>query len=256
MIARGTRELKTVYSKLKYGDIFMGTVVSKYLDQAIMIDLMERGVICLPSALSQSLTRSKVTQARLLKNWMHPLTRVITRRIELIDAINDYNQMAVGPVITKEEHKHCGHGICRWDSIEMLYSFMGLNETCYPLVLQPYMKHFTDIRVIICGDYTEAYKRENPHNFRSNIAVGGHTQAHSLSCKEKNFCIEIINRGKFPYAHVDILVFEDGGMYLSEIALNGGTKGSAIDQQDLNRKKKEILESLAFSKATAKKEIK
>ncbi len=253
MIARGTRELNAAYQKLKPGDIFMGTVVSKYLDQAIMIDLMERGVICLPSPLSQTLTRSKVIQTRLLKNWMNPLTRIISRRIDLIDAINEYNQFGVGSVVTKEEHKHCGHGICRWDSIEMLYSSMSLTQTCYPLVLQPYMENFSDIRVIICGDYTEAYKRENPHNFRSNIAVGGQTQPYPLSHKEKDFCLEIMNRGKFPYAHVDILIFEEGSMYLSEIALNGGTKGAAIDQQDLNQKKKDILERLALTLPTTKR---
>ena len=245
MIVRGTNELKAVYRNLKAGDIFIGTVVSKYLDHAVMIDLLERGIICLPSALSQVLTRSKVTQARLLDGWMHPLTRVAARRIDLIDAINEYTRMSVGAVVTKDEHKHCGHGVRRWDSIEMLYSFMGLNEACYPFVLQPYLENFTDIRVIICGNYAEAYKRENPDNFRSNIAAGGFTRPHVLSQREKNFCAGIMNRGKFPYAHVDILLFADGGMYLSEIALNGGTKGAAIDQKDLDGKKREILEGLA-----------
>jgi ribosomal protein S6--L-glutamate ligase len=256
MIARGTRELKAGYSKLNANDIFIGTVASKYLDQAIMIDLMERGIVCLPSAISQALTRSKVTQARLLNKWMHPLTRVITRRIDLLDAINDYNKVGVGHVVTKEDHKHCGHGIYRWDSIETLYSCMGLNEHLYPFVLQPYMEHFTDIRVIVCGDYTEAYQRKNPHNFRSNLAVGGKTQPHQLSYKEQNFCLDIMKRGKFPYAHIDVLVLDDGGMYLSEIALNGGTKGAMIDQKDLNQKKKDILECLAFTISNSKQEMK
>ena len=50
---------------------------------------------------------------------------------------------------------------------------------------------------------------------------------------------------KFPYAHLDILIADDGTYYLSEIALNGGTKGSMIRRDELDRKKQDVLERLA-----------
>ena len=42
-----------------------------------------------------------------------------------------------------------------------------------------------------------------------------------------------MKRGKFPYAHIDLLTTEDGHNYLSEIALNGGMKGSRITREEL-----------------------
>jgi ribosomal protein S6--L-glutamate ligase len=53
-----------------------------------------------------------------------------------------------------------------------------------------------------------------------------------------------MERGKFPYAHLDLLVSKNDTYYLSEIALNGGTKGAKISRQELDRKKQAVLESL------------
>ena len=245
MIIRSNRELKEHYNKLGSRDVFIGFLSLKHLKEPVLIDLLERGVHCIPSALSQILNRSKTVQAFLLRDWMLPQTLVIHRRPDLISAVTRYNKAGIGPIVSKQDHMHCGHGIRKWDNIETLYSYMALSDSSYPFVLQPYVEEFRDIRVIIAGDYVEAYIRHNPYNFRVNLSAGGESRACRLDAAKEKFCRAVMERGKFPYAHLDLLVSKDDKYYLSEIALNGGTKGARISRQELDRKKQAVLESLA-----------
>ena len=166
MIIRSSRELKALYHELCPGDIFIGTLTYKHLKQSVLIDLLERGIACFPAPLSQTLNSSKAAQALVLNECMLPRTVVITRRMDLIETINQYNKFGITSVVTKEDHLHCGHGVRKWDTIETLYSFMALSEFSYPFVLQPFLENFTDVRVIIVENYVEAYARYNPNNFR------------------------------------------------------------------------------------------
>ncbi len=245
MIIRGSHELKKVYDQTGPEDIYIGSIATKYLEMPMMIDLLERGVTCLPSCLAQTLSRSKTTQACILKEWMAPLTLVITRRIELLNAISLYHKNRIGKVITKEDQKHCGHGIRLWNDIETLYSILGLEEDSYPFVLQPLLTNFTDIRAIIAGDYIEAYTRKNPYNFRCNLAAGGKSTPYTLSQEQINFSRKVMARGQFPYAHIDLMILDNKRIYLSEIALNGGIKGAVIGHRELELKKEQILEQIA-----------
>ena len=247
MIIKSSRELKALYQKLRPGDIFLGTLSYKHLKQSVLIDFLERGVFCYPSPLSQTLNSSKAAQALVLQKWMLPHTYVIARRIDLINTINEYNKNGIGPVVTKEDHMHCGHGIRKWDTIEMLYSFVAMSESSYPFVVQPFLESFTDVRVIMVGDYVEAYVRHNPNNFRMNISFGGKNYPYVLDEDKEGFCRQALARGKFPFAHIDLQIINDGRCYLSEIALDGGTKGASISREELNLKKQHLLESLAKS---------
>jgi ribosomal protein S6--L-glutamate ligase len=247
MIIRSNQELKSHYDQLQPGDVFVGSLASKYLKQSMLIDLLERGIRCLPSALSQVLNSSKVTQTFVLNAWMIPHTTVICRRKELLDAIGEYVKLNIGPVVTKQNHLHCGHGVRRWDTIEVLYNYIAFSESSYPFILQPYVDNFTDVRVIMVGDYLESYDRQNPYNFRSNMAVGGKSAPFTLATEGKHLCQEVMKRGKFPYAHIDLLVMDDGAHYLTEIALNGGTRGASIKRKALDQKKQEVIENLINS---------
>ena len=244
MIIKTTRELKALYHELSAGDAFIGNLSLKHLKQTVLIDMLERGIGCLPSPLSQILNSSKVAQAFVLRDWMLPLTLVIRRRSDLIDAINAFNKHNIGPVVTKQNHMHCGHGIRRWERIETLYSFMAFSESSYPFVLQPLQEKFTDLRVIIVADYVEAYSRYNPHNFRVNISSGGAGSAYNLDARKEAFCRSAMERGKFPFAHLDLMISEKGQCYLSEIALNGGIKGARISRKALDQKKNALLKQL------------
>ena len=99
--------------------------------------------------------------------------------------------------------------------------------------------------MLIVGEYCEAYRRHNPHGFRHNLAHGGQSQPLKLDAKTLAFCEAVMQRGQFPYAHLDLMLFENGTCYLSEIALNGGTKGSRIRRKALDQKKEALLEDLA-----------
>jgi glutathione synthase/RimK-type ligase-like ATP-grasp enzyme len=244
MIIRSSQELKERYQDLCSGDIFLGILSYKHIKQSILIDLMERGVSCFPSPLSQILNQSKTTQAIVLNKWMLPHTCVITRRTDLVEAINTYTKLGIAPVVTKEDHMHCGHGVRKWDTVETLYNYMALSESSYPFVIQPFLSNFTDVRVIIAGEYIEAYVRYNPDNFRMNIAMGGKNYPYEMNTELLNFCRTVMERGKFPYAHLDIHITDDGSYYLSEITLNGGTKGAKIRRKELDQKKQDVLERL------------
>jgi glutathione synthase/RimK-type ligase-like ATP-grasp enzyme len=246
MIIRGLNELKKAYYQLGSKDIYVGSMATKHLELPMMIDLLERGVTCLPFCLSQLLSRSKITQALILKEWMAPLTCAITKRAELLNAITLYNRNGIEQVVTKEEQKHCGHGVRLWNDIESLYSILGLEESSYPFVLQPLLSNFKDVRAIIIGDYIEAYTRENPYNFRCNLAAGGKSTPYSLTQEQVDFALRIMERGKFPYAHIDLMIFENDITYLSEISLRGGLKGALIDHHALDIKKQQLLEQIVI----------
>lgn len=232
------------YNELGQGDIFVVKLGTGELKSFLLIDLLERGVLCVPSPLSQIISGSKVVQALLLNKWMLPNTLVISRRKNLMDAVGLFNRTGAAHVVTKEDRMHCGFGIRKWDSVETLYSFISMSESSYPFILQPFMENVTDIRVVVAGDYIEAYTRHNPDNFRMNMATGGSSRPVDLDADKERFCRAVMERGKFPYAHIDIMVASDGKYYLSEIALNGGIKGVRIGRAELERRKLEITDRL------------
>lgn len=247
MIIRTNRELREHYDELKGGDCFIGMLSLKNLKHRTFIDLLERGIRFFPSALSQTLGHSKVAQALAFRQWMIPHTLTITRRVDLMHAINTYNQHGISAVVTKEDRLQCGFGVRRWNNIEAVYNHVAFNTSSYPFVLQPFLGSYTDVRVIIAGDYYEAYTRKNQYNFRMNLTAGGTSRRYTPTEAQLALCHSVVERGKFPYAHVDLLVTEDGHSYLSEIALNGGMKGARIKREDLDDLKKNLLEKMLRS---------
>jgi ribosomal protein S6--L-glutamate ligase len=245
MIIRGNRQLEENHHRLSAGDVFIGRPLSGSLRLALLIDLLEQGVHCLPPVLAQSLHGSKTAQAITLSTWMLPHTKAIRRRSDLIEAINDYGKHGIDAVVTKQEHMHCGHGVRSWENMETLYNVVGIDNTSYPFVLQPFMTGMKDVRVIIAGNYVEAYVRCNPSGFRMNLSAGGQAEPYKLNEDEEAFCRSVMKRGKFPYAHLDLQILDDGACYLAEISLGGGLKGAKIDREQLDDKKKYILEKMA-----------
>lgn len=249
-----SKELSTCYHDVGPGDVVIGEVTAAHLNTARLIDLLQRGVTCIPSPLSQLLSRSKVAQVEILGQFMLPLTMAVKRRKQLMDAINIYNQAGVGAVVTKEEHMHCGHGVRRWNHIETVYSYRGLDNQGYPFVIQPLAENFIDVRVIMVGDYMEGYTRYNPDSFRGNLSAGGRCAPHMLTADQERFCREIVDRAQFPYAHLDLQIMADGRLHILEIALNGGIQGSRLDRADLEKRKARRLLQLAeiFSQSLPK----
>ena len=245
MVVTRFNQLIQEYHRLGYGDVFIGQVPASYLKSAMLTDLTERGIVLLPSATSQLLSASKVAQAFMLNPWMVPQTLAITRRKQLLDAISAYNRLGIGAAVTKTDGMHCGHGVRKWESLEMLYSCLAFDEKVFPFVLQPFVSDFTDIRVVMVDAFWEAYSRHNPHNFRMNMAGGGCSRPFELTAEQLAFCRAVVNRARMPYAHIDLMVTSDGATYLSEIRLNGGIHGAHSSRHELERLKQERLNALA-----------
>lgn len=245
MIITRFSQLIQEYHRLAAGDVFVGQIPSFCLKSALLADLSDRGIRLVPSATAQLLNASKVAQAFLLNPWTVPHTMAITRRRELLDAITAYDEMGISTAVTKADSLHCGHGVCKWDNLETLYSCLAFDDKAFPFVIQPHMTDFTDIRVVIVGDYTEAYCRRNPHNFRRNLAVGGNSASYDLTSSQEEFCRKLMDRAGMPYAHLDLMLIDDGAMYCLEIRMNGGIQGARIERHVLEQMKQARLLELA-----------
>ena len=220
--------LRQHYDDLAAGDCIIGRVRMKATEEHLLLDLVERGVQLFPSALSQLACRSKCLQARIYAREMVPLTRAIHDLHDMQEAITLYQQHGIGRVVTKHDRRNAGMGIHLWNSTEEIFSLASFGTMAFPFVLQPFVENSRDIRVIVLGDYVEAYWRHNPHNFRNNLHFGGQSRPCQLSDQQWQLCRQVMARGKFPYAHIDLMVTSDDTSYLAEINLRGGIRGARI----------------------------
>ncbi len=224
LIIRDNQTLRRRYNELGTLDTVVGRVGVRLGEENVLIDLLERGVRLIPSALSQAISRRKTMQARVFGPWMPPLTTAVYDIHQLLDALGLF---PAGAVVTKQDGKNAGLGVQLWRSIEDIYSLATLGNMPFPFVLQPFYKEAIDIRVIVIGDYVEAYERYNGSNFRHNLHCGGASRPCELSVEQRNICRQVMARGKFPYAHLDLMVSGKDD-YLIEINLRGGIRGARI----------------------------
>lgn len=245
-------ELRAHYSDLRQGDIFIGRIRVKPNEEYLLLDLVERGVILFPSALSQQVCRSKTTQVLLFKEFMLPHTLAIHDQHEMLEAVNVYHQHTINKIVTKLDRKDGGLGVHLWSTVEDAYNQASLGNLPYPFVLQPYFEKCSDIRVILLDSYEEAYQRENPYNFRNNLHCGGISTTCTLSKEQKSICMRVMERGKFPYAHIDLMITESGRTYLTEINLRGGIKGATISPEEYREKVERIHANFLSKSSPAK----
>ncbi|HFC47231.1 MAG TPA: hypothetical protein ENJ63_05040 [Dissulfuribacter thermophilus] len=238
-ILRDNRSFRGLYEELRAGDCVIGLLNLKPTEEDLFLDLSQRGIILFPSALAQKIARSKCMQAYLLKKWMLPQTTVIRDRHDMIRAVTRFS--AFEKVVTKQDRMNCGLGINIWNSIEDVYNEATFGGLKYPFVLQPFFEACLDIRVIIIGDYVEAYWRKNRSTFRNNLYFGGESGPYKLSTYEYQFCRSVMERGDFPYAHLDLMVSDHNAgekkrCYLAEINLRGGLKGAKISIKEYKKR--------------------
>lgn len=220
--------LRRHYDDLTAGDCIIGRVRIKATEEHLLLDLVERGIQLFPSALAQLACRSKCLQARLYGKEMVPRTRAIHDLHDMQEAITLYHRHGIGRVVTKHDRRNAGMGVHLWNSSEEVFSLASFGSMEFPFVLQPFVEQSRDIRVIVLGEYVEAYWRHNPHNFRNNLHFGGESSPCELTDPQWQLCQRIMKRGKFPYAHLDLMVSPDDTTYLAEINLRGGIRGACI----------------------------
>ena len=231
-IFKDNKSFRAHYDTLGPRDCIIGLLNLKPVEEDLFLDLSERGVVIYPSALAQKLARSKCMQAHVFKRWMIPDTAVIRDRHDMIRAISRFSQYE--RLVTKQDRMNCGLGIHIWDGVETVYNNTVFGKLKFPFVLQPFFPSCLDVRVIILGEYVEAYWRKNERTFRNNLYFGGSSGPYELKPHELSLCKKIMARGKFPYAHIDLMITQDGkkGPYLAEINLRGGLKGAKISTRE------------------------
>ncbi len=217
--------LRERYASLKVGDLVATRVRAGQREEYLLVDLLERGIELFPSALAQLASRSKAMQVLLFAPYMLPGTRAVHDLHELLAVMPN---LARGRVVSKLDRRNGGLGVFLWNSVEEVYSQAALGLLPFPFVLQPFVPEARDMRVIVLGDYLEAYWRQNSGNFRHNLHCGGRSVACEPSDSQSQLCRAVMARGKFPYAHLDLLVTPEGDSYLGEINLRGGIRGAKI----------------------------
>ena len=248
LVIRENSTLRAQYNSLLKGDIVVGRLRLRKSEEPLLLDLRERGVHLIPSGLSQLVSRSKTFQTTLFSRFMLPQTRAIHALHDLIEAISDYQKSAITAVITKLDRRNAGMGVHLWQSIEEVYTHASLGNIPFPFVLQPFEPECRDIRVVFLDDYIEAYWRHNPYSFRNNLHHGGQSKPCELSEEQIKLCRQVMERGCFPYAHLDILVTKDGKSYLGEINLRGGIQGAKISPEEY-QEKVEVIHQMMLQKA-------
>ena len=201
-------------------------------EELILADLLHRGVTVIPSVSAQLASRSKVYQARTLSEFMPRHTLAIYDANGLLEATSLYRRHGIGEVVVKRDRKNGGAGIHRFHDIEDVYNQAAFGSLAFPLVIQPFLDDFIDLRLIFLGDYMEGYQRNNPWNFRHNLHCGGTSSPFEPKERVVRFCRQVMARGDFPYAHLDLMVAADESLYLSEINLRGGLRGARIEARD------------------------
>jgi ribosomal protein S6--L-glutamate ligase len=232
-LIRSINEVRRNYRELGSGDVIIGVLALRPGEEIKVLDLAERGVTFFPPVLAQLAGRSKVAQAEVLGEFMVPGTFVAYSLADLAGKLPEFQTGEA--VVAKRDRGHLGLGVSLWPSLETLYSLAGLQGLTYPLVVQPFVPGARDLRAVALGGYVEAYERVNPHSFRKNLFQGGASQPVTLTPAQQDFCRQVMARGRFPYAILDLLLDpRDGRPYLSEISFKGGLTGASLSQAEFN----------------------
>ena len=228
-------DIRREFANLRAGDVFIGRLRLKATEETLLVDLLDRGILLFPSALSQLLCRSKTMQARVYAPEMLPHTVAVHDQHDMLETVNLYQRHNITRLVTKHDRKNAGMGIHLWRDVEEVFSHSSLGSLPFPFVIQPFVENSRDIRVVMLGDYRESYIRSNPHNFRNNLHCGGESTPCQLTEQQLTLCRQVMERGKFPYAHLDLMVLATGETYLAEINLRGGIRGARISPEEYLR---------------------
>ncbi len=124
--------LRRRFNELQRGDIILGRVSLRPSEEHLLLDLVERGVHLIPSALSQLLSRRKTMQSELLAQWLPPRTLAIHDIHQLLAAMPLFG--VDEKIVTKLDRKNAGLGIYLWPTIEDVYTHASLANLSFPLL--------------------------------------------------------------------------------------------------------------------------
>jgi RimK family alpha-L-glutamate ligase len=124
-----------------------------------------------------------------------------------------------GDVVIKPLFGGEGRGIARISDPDLAHrAFQLLDQLEAVIYLQEYIPHAGfDVRVFAIGDELLAMRRENRHDWRSNISRGACAIPMTLDTRHQEIARQAIRVIGAPLAGVDILEGPDGRLYVLEV---------------------------------------
>lgn len=236
--------IRELMSKSKKGDKISCKISNPRLI-GIFYEIESRGSDIFPPLLSQSLSISKVHQALHYADYMVPNTQVLFRRFYVQHLLKRYAEQNILKLVIKQDRASMGMGIYPCWSLNEL-ALAVIHEVKPPLVVQPMLEGFREIRLLVFGDTIVAKEKINSDNiFWNNRIFGGHTKFVTPSKQMVAFGEEMMRIGKFPWAYIDLFVTDDH-IFLSEINLSGSNAG--MKEYNLNDLKRKMFEKWLATK--------
>lgn len=158
---------------------------------------------------------------------------LVARRIE---DVREFHARHPGDLVVKPLHGNGGKAVFRipadGSNLGALTELFG-QVWPEPFMVQPFLPDVAegDKRIVLIdGAFAGAINRKpGEGEFRSNLAVGGHAEATTLSAREEEICAALgpeLNRRGLVFVGIDVI----GGKWLTEINVTSPTGIVAIDR--------------------------
>ncbi|MGD9022929.1 MAG: hypothetical protein PVJ62_04030 [Deltaproteobacteria bacterium] len=182
---------------------------------------------------------SKAHQALHYRDHMVPNTRVVFTRSKAHTVLSEYAEKEITKSVVKEDRGAMGLGDypC-WSLNELARTIMHTAKP--PVVIQPVLEDFKEIRLVILEDTIVAKEKSNSDKiFWKNRIFGGVTKIMTPGQEAVEFGKEMMKIGRFPWAYMDLFI-AGGAIFLSEINLSGSNSG--LKAYGLNKLKRKMIE--------------
>jgi RimK family alpha-L-glutamate ligase len=144
-----------------------------------------------------------------------PPTIVVEDRQAATDAFEELG----GDVVVKPLFGSLGRGMVRVESADIAYRvFQALEMGNYVFYLQRFIPHANrDIRAFVLGDRVLAAMERIGESWKTNVAQGATARWIELSPEAEDLAIRAARVIGAPYAGVDLMLSEDGELFVIEV---------------------------------------
>ncbi|MDY7041988.1 MAG: RimK family alpha-L-glutamate ligase [Chloroflexota bacterium] len=205
-----------------YDAVFVRAIPGGSLEQIIFrVDVLHRlqnaGIRVVNSPTTIERTVDKYYTSSLLEDAGLPTPRtVVTERSD--EAMAAFHALG-GDVVVKPLFGSEGRGMVRVCDEDMAYRvFHALELGRYVYYLQEFIPHANeDIRAFVIGDRVVAAMVRHSDSWKTNVAQGAEAKPLTLSAELERMSLRAARVLGADYAGVDVLLSEDGHVYLTEV---------------------------------------
>ncbi len=207
----------------RFDAIIVRTMPPGSLEQVVfrmdgLLSLQQRGVIILNSARAIECAVDKYLTTARLEQCHLPVPLTCTCETTEL-AMYAFERLG-GDVVIKPLFGAEGRGIVRVSDPDLAFrTFRTIERTQAVIYLQEFIPHEGfDIRVLVLGGkITGAIRRENPHDFRTNMARNGQAKQHQPTELEMKLAQEAAAAIGASFAGVDLLYHSGGECFVIEV---------------------------------------